>query len=185
MFDPRRHHRRSIRLPHHDYGGPGTYFVTVVSANRDCLFSHQRFYSIIELCWAALPTHFRNTALDAWIVMPNHLHALLGIECDEPGNASASGGQPFRLQAASLGAIIGNFKSVSARRINTVRRTPGVAVWQRNYYERIVRDEPELQRIREYIATNPARWALDRENPDRENRPDVWSAAEDVWFGPP
>jgi REP element-mobilizing transposase RayT len=69
--------------------------------------------------------------------------------------------------SGSLGAIVGNFKSVTARRINRVRKTPGVRVWQRNYYEHIIRNERELNGIRQYIRDNPARWAEDRENPDR------------------
>ena len=186
VFDPRRHHRRSIRLPDYDYGLPGTYFVTIISANRECLFSHATFRSIAERCWLAVPPHFRDAALDAWVVMPNHFHGLVAIGSGlDTSYNHGSAAQSSHLQTRSLGTIIGNFKSVTARRINRVRRTPRGAVWQRNYYERIVRNERELQRIREYIAANPARWTLDRENPQREDLPDEWKADEDLWFGPP
>jgi hypothetical protein len=87
------------------------------------------------------------------------------------------------LQPGSLGAIVGNFKSVTTRRINRIRRTPGVALWQRNYYERVVRNGRELQRMRNYIAANPVRWTLDRENPQQGEERDEWNADEDSWFG--
>ncbi|RKY87205.1 hypothetical protein DRQ11_06870, partial [candidate division KSB1 bacterium] len=75
--------------------------------------------------------------------------------------------------SGSLGAIVGNFKSVTARRINRIRKTPGTPVWQRNYYEHIGRNETELARIREYIRLNPLKWELDRENPyPIEHNPD-------------
>ena len=69
--------------------------------------------------------------------------------------------------SCSLGSIVGNFKSVTTRRINRIRKTPGVPVWQRSYYERVIRNERELNAVRQYIRENPARWAEDRENPDR------------------
>ena len=73
--------------------------------------------------------------------------------------------RPNGTRPGSLAAMVQNFKSVSARRINASRGTPGAPVWQRNYYERVVRNDDELDRIRQYIADNPAQWAMDRENP--------------------
>jgi len=78
-----------------------------------------------------------------------------------------------------LGRLIGAFKTVSTKRINEYRGTPGVVVWQRNYYEHIIRDERSLNRIREYIAANPLRWHLDRENVHAAG-PDPGDAE---WFG--
>jgi REP element-mobilizing transposase RayT len=66
-----------------------------------------------------------------------------------------------------LGAIVGQYKSAVTKRINRIRKTPGTPVWQRNYYEHIIRNEDELRRIREYIRLNPMKWELDRENPNR------------------
>jgi putative transposase len=80
------------------------------------------------------------------------------MECVAPTSGPTSG---------SSGAIVGNFKSVTARRINSIRKTPGTPAWQRNYYERVIRNEHELNAIRQYIRDNPADWAEDRENPDR------------------
>lgn len=207
-YFPDRHHRRSIRLPGYDYRSPGSYFVTVVSANRDCFFEQLRFRHVIEECWLAIPRHAAHASLDAWVVMPNHIHGVIivdwvGAKHFPPtaqrqtnqgatvANETAISSRPEmprprrRLQPGSLGAIIGSFKSVTTRRMNRIRRTPGAAVWQRNYYERIVRSQRELERIREYIATNPARWALDRENPQRKDARDEWNTEEDVWFSAP
>lgn len=80
-----------------------------------------------------------------------------------PRVPTARGQGPWR--PWSLAAMVQSFKSVSARRINASRGTPGAPVWQRNYYERVVRNDDELDRIRQYIADNPAQWAMDRENP--------------------
>ncbi len=178
-FDPERHHRRSIRLRDHDYRSPAAYFVTAVTANRDCLFADAGLRSIVERCWLAIPRYFAHAALDAWVILPNHLHGVVVIQA-APTSAA-------HLQAGSLGAIIGNFKSVSTRRVNRVRQTPAAPVWQRNYYERIVRNDDELQRIRTYIAANPMRWSLDRENPERVDERDEWTIDEELWFaaGPP
>jgi putative transposase len=192
-FDPRRHHRRSIRLPGYDYGSAGAYFVTICTHQRELLFDDPVLRRVAETLWQRIPRHFPHVRLDEWVVMPNHLHGLVVITGDprrgeaspaigshaEPVPASETGSvsqvvprdasplprRPNGVSSGSLGAIIGNFKSVTARRINRLRRTPGAPVWQRNYYEHIVRDERALNAIRQYIADNPARWAWDTYNP--------------------
>ena len=105
--------------------------------------------------WNDLPKHFPGLLLDAFVVMPNHVHGILFL------TPTASGAPPRH----RLGEIVRAFKAYSARRINARRNTPGCSVWQRNYHERIVRDEEELARIRRYIAENPAAWPSDPENP--------------------
>jgi REP element-mobilizing transposase RayT len=72
---------------------------------------------------------------------------------------------PGGVKSGSLGAIIGSYKSAVTRQINTIRNTPGAKLWQRNYYEHIIRGENELNQIRAYIVQNPAKWEFDRENP--------------------
>jgi len=180
-FDPLRRHRRSIRLPAHDYRTPGAYFVTIVSAQRECVFDDPVLRALVERLWLAIPHHCSAVRLEAWVLMPNHLHGVICIT--DPLDRALQPLHGARLAAGSLGAIIGTFKSVTTRRINRIRRTPALPVWQRNYYERVVRDEPELDRIRAYIAANPLRWALDRENPNRIGKRDEWNADEDAWFG--
>ncbi len=90
--------------------------------------------------------------------------------------------RPHGVEHGSLGAIIGNFKSITTRRINAIRHSHGASVWQRNYYEHIIRDEGDLDRLREYIVTNPTRWELDRENPRRLDKVDDWKDDEQHWF---
>ncbi len=193
-YNPEKHHRRSIRLKGYDYTQPGAYFITVCTYMRECLFGEvvdgqmrlNAWGQIVEQCWREIPIHFPHVALDAFVVMPNHIHGIIVI-----GDVGATHASPLHQTSASplqptspsplppshpvhptgpsqgsVGAIVGSFKSVTTRRINALRGTPGAPVWQRNYYEHIIRNEPSLQRIREYIAMNPLRWHLDRENPD-------------------
>jgi REP element-mobilizing transposase RayT len=166
--------RRSIRLPEYDYSGPGLYFVTICTDGRRCLFGEivgQRMTlnesgRLVESCWREIPDHFSHIDLDDFVVMPNHLHGIVGIA--EPVGAT-HGSPPGTARGPthrSLGAIIGTFKTAVAQRINRLRRTTGVSVWQRNYYEHIIRNERALDAIRQYIAENPRRWGEDGENPD-------------------
>jgi len=180
-YDPAKHHRRSIRLQGYDYATPGAYFVTLCIQNRECLLGEIRAEGELHLndagrmateCWSAIPTHFPHATMDTFIVMPNHIHGviILGVGAKHsrsPANASplpANGTQP-----GSLAALVQNFKSVSTRKINAQRAIPGIPVWQRNYYEHIIRNDDDLRRIRQYIANNPARWALDQVNPERRS----------------
>jgi len=190
-FDPDKHRRRSIRLQGYDYTLPGAYFVTIVTHGRELLFEDTVLHRVVETFWQRIPGHTPHVELDEWVVMPNHLHGIIIItdpvgathspsdpsmkrppgpateiqsEKDQRGNASPP---PTGPSPGSLGAIIGNFKSVTTRRINRVRHSPGLRVWQRNYYERIIRNERELNAIRQYIHDNPSRWADDEENPAR------------------
>ena len=102
--------------------------------------------------------------MDEWILMPNHLHGILFFcgDVDERPETPRQGPS-----SGSLGTVVGTYKSVTTRRINRLRKTPGMPVWQRNYYERVIRNEREWNAIRQYIRDNPAHWAEDRENPDR------------------
>ena len=137
---------------------------------------------VAQLLWDEIPTHFPQVETDAWVVMPNHVHGVLVI-AHNVGAAHASVGAPHPSVGAthasplpppsgppkrSLGAIVGSYKSAVSKRINQSRRTPGTPVWQRNYYDHIIRDDADLNRIRQYIIDNPAKWSEDRDNPDRQ-----------------
>ena len=102
--------------------------------------------------------------LDAFVVMPNHVHGVVVIT-DRPGRATGRSPLQFGPAKRSVGAFVGGFKSVVTKRINETRGAPGTPVWQRNYFEHVIRDEDSLNRIRQYINDNPARWEFDRENP--------------------
>jgi putative transposase len=193
-YDPRHHHRRSIRLLGYDYSQPGAYFITICTQDGECLFDDPVLSRVAETMWQQIPSHFGQVALDASVIMPNHMHGVLIISdiaivgarhspqdsrlTTHPAsgavgpdthnlsrNASPLPCVPAGAPSGSLGAIIGNFKSVTTRRINQIRKTPGMTVWQRNYYEHIIRDDRALQAIRKYIRDNPLRWHLDRYNP--------------------
>ena len=176
---PTTHRRRSLRLPRFDYTQQGAYFVTVCTRSRACVFGEivngemqlNDSGRVAQRVWEEIPTHFLQVEIDAWVVMPNHVHGVLVITGPHVGATHASplqragAGPPKR----SIGAIVGSYKSAVSKRINAMRGTPGAAVWQRNYYEHVIRNEAALNRIRQYIVDNPARWAEDPENPARQS----------------
>lgn len=185
-YNPDIHHRRSIRLPGYDYAQPGTYFITACTHNRECLFGDivdgavrlNEMGRIVAEEWIKTGTIRPEITLDEWVVMPNHFHGILCIDDHvgahgmRPGdlrtNNRAHIGAPLRRQSRSIGSIMAGFKSASTKRINHQRNTPGGPIWQRNYYEHVIRNETDLRRIRDYVATNPAKWELDslyREDP--------------------
>jgi putative transposase len=156
--------RRSLRLPAYDYRLEGAYFVTTVCAGRRCLFGEVSRHGedvclndlgrLVKDSWRRLPSYFAAIALDAFVVMPNHVHGVLLLRrATQASPLQGSGTAP-----SSLGAVVGSFKAGCSRRA-------GRALWQRGYYDRVVRDEEELAVIRQYIADNPHKWGTDRENP--------------------
>jgi putative transposase len=179
-YDPVRHHRRSIRLPGYDYSRESAYFLTICSAGRVCIFGQvidgrMRLSAAGEIVneeWDRSAQVRSELRLDAFVVMPNHIHGIVLIGTP-PGvvfQTRAPGrGTPGRLRPPrSLPSFVAGFKSSVTSRINAIRGTPGEPVWQRNYYEHIARNAADLERIRRYIVANPARWSIDRENPARE-----------------
>lgn len=155
-----------MRLKGYDYTQPGAYFVTICIHDRLQLLSSvaeakatpTSIGAIIIECWRMLPTHFANISIDAWIVMPDHLHGIVVIRQRENAARPPCHSEPRGTIPGSLPAIIQNFKSVSTRRANQFRGTPGTRLWQEDYYEHIIRGDQEFNRIRRYIHTNPIRW---------------------------
>jgi REP element-mobilizing transposase RayT len=193
-YDPEKHRRRSIRLREYDYTQARAYFVTVCSHKQRCIFGRvvdgemlwTELGRVIAACWNEIPHHFLNARLDASVLMPNHVHAIIVIAReavrarDNVGATHASPLRPRGPKRQSVAAIAGSFKSASTKRINQMRGTPGLPLWQRNYHEHVVRNEHGMKRIREYILTNPVGWTLDPENPDRrgeEDEFDRWLAS--------
>ena len=180
--DPEKGHRRSIRLRGYDYSRAGAYFITIATYDRKCMFGEvadgeMRVNALGEIArdeWFKTAVARRYVCLEEneFIVMPNHIHGIIRI-VDEMARAThrvAPTGPP----PGSISAVIGQFKSVAAKRINKLRGTQGNPVWQRNYYEHVIRNEDLLNRIRQYIRDNPTRWAMDRDNlqavtPEPEN----------------
>ena len=224
-YDAKIHHRRSIRLHGYDYGLPGAYFVTLCAFHKQCIFGRvveDRMHEndcgkLAREQWFESAQIRQEFALDAFIVMPNHLHGILWILGPKrerllvgsgfaqpivgPSGArpwpnrvrppdgrtplGASGARPLAERRSALQTPrnrrrpippmrshslaswwAAGFKSALTSRIRKLWNRPRAAVWQEDYFERIIRDEDELFKIREYILSNPARWKLDRENPE-------------------
>ncbi len=175
-YDPTKHHRRSTRLPAYDYAQAGAYFVTVVCKDRSLLLEDDRFRTVIGEAWLWLADQYEFVQLDQYVVMPNHLHGIIVIRDDRSRGGSRTAPTSNTSGRKPLGRLIGAFKTVSTKRINEIRVTAGLPVWQRNYYERVIRDEEELSRIRQYIIDNPTHWAEDPENPANAGAAHNWLA---------
>jgi REP element-mobilizing transposase RayT len=139
----------------YDYSTSGYYFVTICTEGRRLLLRQPDVRQAVTDAWNGLPTRFPAVRLDAFVVMPNHVHCVIILS--EDGGPSL--GQAFRA-----------FKSISAIEANRLLGREGQPFWQRNYYERVIRSERELEAVREYIADNPAGWEDDPENPANWHR---------------
>lgn len=185
-FDPQKHHRRSIRLKDYDYSQAGAYYVTINVQNRECLFGKIVNYEMklndagkmIEGQWNALLERFSNFELDVYQTMPNHFHGIIvvgaafmaALDTNTSENKAGTRSEADTRPAPTLGDIVGAFKSITTHEyILGVdnKKWPRFykRLWQRNYYEHIIRDEADLERIRDYIQSNPADWDEDEENP--------------------
>jgi len=173
--------RRSIRLKEFNYAQSAAYFVTICTKDRKCLFGDvidekinlTQGGKIADECWRNIPAHYPHAVLDEYVIMPNHVHGVIFIGNDDvgvqdfeplPGNGTREN-KFQQIIPKSIGSIVRGFKIGVTKwyRQNTNFHT----VWQRNYFERVIRDEDELNRIREYIIYNPAKWAEDKENPQQ------------------
>jgi REP element-mobilizing transposase RayT len=184
-------HRRSIRLRQYDYAEAGAYFLTICTYHRECLFGDvidgemhlNQWGDLVRDEWlrtAVLKPHIR---LDTLMIMPNHVHGVVWIRGEGTARRAPTIGRFGALIAGSLATIVGAFKSACTRRINEMRNTPTLPVWQRNYFEHVVRNEAELLRIREYIASNPVRWAEDVNNPASQLDVQPRSEFDEIFVG--
>jgi REP element-mobilizing transposase RayT len=172
-YNPDRHQRRSIRLQRYDYTQAGAYFVTLCTYQRACIFGDVVDGTVhLNVCgqiaeeeWLKTPFIRPGLELDAFALMPNHLHGIVMYTTDAVRAHSCAPVPPLHRKPRSLGAFVSGYKSAVTKRINYVRGTSGQLVWQRNYYEHVIRSEQVLRAIRQYIVDNPARWHLDRYNP--------------------
>ena len=175
-FDPQKHHRHSIRLKDYDYSQAGAYYVTIDVQNRECLFGEIVNYEMvlneagkmIDEQWSVLSERFPNIEIDVYQVMPNHFHGIIVILA--PIGASLVDAQKKK---PTLGDVVGAFKSITTHEyIEGVDKQNWPQfykrLWQRNYYEHVVRDEADLNRIRDYIQSNPANWDKNEENPNHK-----------------
>jgi REP element-mobilizing transposase RayT len=190
-YNPAIHNRHSIRLSGYDYAQPGAYFLTINTHKKEHLFGRvvdgvvqlSPVGEIAQEQWLKIPDHFSNVVLDAFVIMPNHLHGILLISEGQGGHCKGkafdhffpknmikcftrtarvaeSNAFPERLgsQSGSIPAVVQNFKSITSRKINKLLETPGSTIWHRNYYEHVIRDEEDYDRIVGYIRENPRKW---------------------------
>jgi REP element-mobilizing transposase RayT len=176
--------RRSIRLKGFDYTKQGTYFVTICTNDRNCIFGDiaegrmvlNENGNIADYYWREIPKHFSNVALDKYVVMPDHVHGIIVIK---PNDAPVVGARQClapttwqhldhaaesRFQhpdRKSLSSIIGSFKSIVSKSLNETFNIRGESIWQRNFYERIIKSQNELCTVRNYILCNPQNWKSD------------------------
>jgi REP element-mobilizing transposase RayT len=158
-------HRRSIRMCGYHYSSCGAYFITICSFERKNIFGEivdgkmllNDYGLVVQEHWSAVPDHFPFAELSGHVVMPNHFHGIIFINAEEgeaclaPTMHTAFSTPRAVIKPNSLGAIIAAFKSSVTKRINELRSSPGAPVWQRNYYEHIVRNDEEMFQIQEYI----------------------------------
>ncbi len=188
--------RKSIRLRGYDYSQAGAYFVTICTQNRECLFGNiinekmvlNDAGQMVKMIWDELPINYPGINIDEFQIMPNHIHGIIILVGAGPRactdatprgcpkttdhiNIGQARGPTPTAAGLSLPDIVHRFKSLTtARYRHGVKQKqwppfPG-KLWQRNYYEHIVRDDNELNKIRKYIMDNPKKWDLDRENPN-------------------
>ena len=182
-YNPDAHRRRSTRLAARDYAQAGAYLVTIVTQNRLCLFGdvvegEMRLNAPGEMAyrvWQALAERFPTIRMDECIIMPNHLHGIIVIRQPATPDADADTRATTRvaptLAAPTLGDVVGAYKSLTTREYGKGVRDSDwppfdTRLWQRNYHERVIRNNQDWNPIRAYIADNPAQWDVDTENPN-------------------
>ena len=197
-YNPKIHHRKSIRLKGYDYSQAGLYFITICTQNRENLFG-----KIVgaDLCvcpemilndagkmvkneWLRLPQRFNSIILHEYVLMPNHFHGIIEIITvraplvgAQNVGAQLEKGQPQGIAPTGkhVGGMVGAFKSITTNEYirgvknNNWQRFNG-KLWQRNYWEHIVRNENEYQQISEYMINNPIKWDTDKLNDGDGNR---------------
>jgi REP element-mobilizing transposase RayT len=190
QFNPRIHHRRSIRLKGYDYSQEGLYFITI------CCFENRHLFGrieggimvlneagrVAERCWKEIPEHFRDVVLHAFVIMPNHVHGILEIEesvaKDENKNdwneigTGAKNFSPvqenipknisphFNSPSRTIGSVVRGFKIGVTKWMR--QNTEIINVWHRNYYDIIIRNDQSFDNISKYIVNNPINWRDDR-----------------------
>jgi REP element-mobilizing transposase RayT len=180
-YNPNNHHRKSIRLKGYDYTQAGLYFITICCQNRECLFGNiingemilNDAGNIANECWLAIPNHFPNVVLHEFVIMPNHIHGIIELKTKSVGaenfpphismgvndSMGANDDSPLRSPSKTIGSMVRGYKIGVTKWMR--QNTDVYNVWQRNYWEHIIRNENEYNRIAEYIINNPQNWGND------------------------
>ena len=140
--------RKSPRIPNYDYSNCGYYFITICTKDKKCIFGNfenmNEFGRIASRELSAIETHYDHIFIDKYVVMPNHVHAIIVIDHSGQNN---------------LSSVIGQYKSGVTRKIR--EKCPEITVWQRSFHDHVIRNETQYLKIWEYIDQNPAKWELD------------------------
>ena len=173
LYNPEEHHRRSIRLKEYDYSEPNWYYLTICTHDKKNLFGEIKngkmimndFGKIVNEEWLKTKALRKNVDLDEYVIMPNHFHGILIIERRDTAGCVPTKMNENRkfgeMQGGSLSAIVRSFKSAVTKRINELRNIPRKEVWQKGFYEHIIRNERDLYNIRKYVELNPLKWEID------------------------
>lgn len=173
-----KHHRKSIRLQGYDYSQAGAYFVTICTHNRECVFGDiadremilNKYGEIIQKIWDEIPEKYFGVGIDYFQMMPNHIHGIIiivGAQFIAPNNGNTRQYQGVINHAPTVGDIVRGVKARCSCMVNKMHGTPSASFWQRNYYEHVIRDKNDLNRVREYIQNNPLQWERDENNPNK------------------
>jgi REP element-mobilizing transposase RayT len=175
-YNPDKHHRRSVRLKEYDYSRAGAYFITICTYNKECILGNvlngeillSKYGVIVENEWMKTSEIRTNVILDKYVVMPNHIHGIIiilddGRDTEHRVPIFEQFGKPI---SNSIPTIIRSCKAVTTKLINEIRKSYGKTVWQSRFYDHIIRNRNELDKIRQYIINNPLQWEFDKENPD-------------------
>jgi len=161
-------------LKGYDYSRAGACFITICTRGRECILGDlvdgemrfNEYGDIVRGEWLNLPNRYPDIELDAVVIMPNHIHAIIAIHAVGVIHELPLRNDTKHRRTMLIPKIVGYVKMNSAKRINQSRNMPGARVWQRNYHEHVIRNEADLARIRKYVANNPRKWDTDRQNPD-------------------
>ncbi|WP_354636227.1 transposase [Planktothricoides raciborskii] len=195
-YNPDIHKRQSIRLKGYDYSQSGFYFITICCYQRECLFGDiihsqiilNNFGELVKKEWLKSAEIRQEIKLGEFVIMPNHFHGIViinqtnnnynhvhtndvGANGRSPLQEIQSSPQQISMTPKSLSSLIAGFKSATTKKINIIRNTPKTPVWQRNYYDHIIRNDESLERIREYVQNNHLSWENDQLHP---NNPSKW-----------
>lgn len=173
------YHRKSLRLQGYDYTQSGAYFVTICAHHRLHLFGEiqngemllSSMGNIVYEQWCQTGILRDYVELDMFVIMPNHVHGIIMILNTEMESDNLADREFSRPIAKSLSTIIGAFKASVTRHVNRLPNTPDHPIWQRNFHDHIIRNSDDLDRLREYVLYNPARWKIDTfyDKDDRED----------------
>ena len=181
--------RKNVRIKEYDYTLGNWYYVTICTHNKKCILGKiingkmylNEYGKIVKECLLESQTHFQNVEIEYYVIMPNHIHCIIIIDSkselkisneDVSPGAADTGWETQPLQTKqkilkpSLGQIVVYIKYQSSRKINIMHNTKGEKLWQRNYFEHIIRNEMDLYNVRNYIKFNPLKWDIEKNYPD-------------------